>query len=95
VTLVKFMPTAAGRFARLFAGIALIVGQLLGGAGLILSVVGLVALLAGALNSCLRRLPWAGPCGDASPWTIATTVSRATPSWKEVTNYEPGHHARA
>ncbi|HVA69758.1 MAG TPA: YgaP-like transmembrane domain [Acidimicrobiales bacterium] len=54
MSLIKFMSSRAGRLLRVVAGIALIaVGLLLGGGWLTLSVIGLVPLIAGALNVCL------------------------------------------
>ena len=51
---VKFMSSTAGRATRVVAGLALIViGALIGGAGWILAVVGLVPLLAGVFDVCL------------------------------------------
>jgi hypothetical protein len=52
---VNFMASPAGRITRIVAGIVLIVlGLLLGGiGGIILAVVGLVPLLAGALDVCV------------------------------------------
>ncbi|MEO6701694.1 MAG: YgaP-like transmembrane domain [Jatrophihabitantaceae bacterium] len=51
---VTFMASMAGRITRVVAGIALIVtGVLLGGAGWLIAGIGLVALLAGALDFCL------------------------------------------
>jgi hypothetical protein len=52
--MLKFMSSAFGRFARIVVGIVLvIVGIALGSGWLVLSLVGLVALLAGALDVCL------------------------------------------
>ena len=54
MSLVKFMSSSAGRLARALAGLVLIVvGLALGGGWLTLSVIGLIPLLAGALNVCL------------------------------------------
>lgn len=54
--LVKFMASPAGRIARIVVGLALIAGGLfgLGGtAGLIVAVVGVLPLAAGALDICV------------------------------------------
>lgn len=52
--LVAFMSSPAGRIARMVAGVVLIVvGAVIGGAGWILAVVGLVPLAAGAFDVCL------------------------------------------
>ena len=52
--LLKFMPTATGRIARIVAGIVVVVvGISLGGGWLVLSLVGVVPLLAGAVDVCL------------------------------------------
>jgi len=52
--LIKFMSSGVGRLTRGLAGMALIiVGLMLGGGWLALSVVGLVPLFAGASNVCL------------------------------------------
>jgi hypothetical protein len=49
-----FMASTAGRMARIVAGLALIVvGALLGGAGWLIAAVGVVPLVAGALDVCL------------------------------------------
>lgn len=51
---VEFMESGAGRLIRVVAGVVLIVlGLVLGGWWLVLSVVGLVPLAAGALGFCL------------------------------------------
>jgi hypothetical protein len=53
---IKFMVSTAGRIVRFLAGIALIVWGLfgLGGtAGYIVAIIGLVPLLAGALDFCV------------------------------------------
>ncbi len=51
---VKFMSSKAGRSTRVLAGLALIVvGLALGGGWSTLSLLGLVPLIAGALNVCL------------------------------------------
>jgi hypothetical protein len=48
------MSSSAGRFTRALVGLVLIVvGVALGGGWLTLSVIGLIPLLAGALNVCL------------------------------------------
>jgi hypothetical protein len=59
------MSSQAGRITRIVAGIALvIVGALIGGAGWILAVVGLVPLLAGIFDVCvfapLFKQPFSG-----------------------------------
>ena len=52
--LVKFMSTTVGRLARVLAGAVLVVvGVALGGAWWFLAIVGLVPLIAGAINVCL------------------------------------------
>ena len=61
----RFMASSAGRGARVVAGLVLIVvGALIGGAGWILAVVGLVPLLAGTFDVCvlapLMRKPFSG-----------------------------------
>jgi len=49
-----FMASTAGRIARIVAGIALItVGIVIGGAGWLIAAIGVVPLLAGALDVCL------------------------------------------
>ena len=54
MSLVKFMSSSAGRFTRALVGLVLfVVGVALGGGWLTLSVIGLIPLLAGALNVCL------------------------------------------
>jgi len=51
---VKFMSSTAGRAARIVAGLALIViGIVIGGAGWVLAIVGLLPLAAGALDICV------------------------------------------
>jgi hypothetical protein len=59
------MASPAGRATRVVGGLALIViGALIGGAGWILAVVGLVPLLAGTFDVCvfapLARKPFVG-----------------------------------
>lgn len=51
----RFMASAAGRTLRILLGLVLVAaGYLLGGAwGIAVAVVGLVPILAGALNFCL------------------------------------------
>jgi len=61
----RFMASKAGRGTRVVAGLVLIiVGALIGGAGWILAVVGLVPLLAGVFDVCvlapLMRRPFSG-----------------------------------
>jgi hypothetical protein len=52
--LLKFMSSAVGRFARIVAGIVVVVvGISLGDEWLVLSLVGVVPLLAGAVDVCL------------------------------------------
>jgi hypothetical protein len=54
MALVHFMESTAGRILRVIAGVALVIlGMALGGAWLILSVVGLVPIAAGAFGFCL------------------------------------------
>ena len=54
MSLINFMSSSVGRLVRVVAGVALIVvGLALGGGWLTLSVIGLIPLLAGALNVCL------------------------------------------
>lgn len=60
-----FMASTAGRAARVVAGLALIiVGALMGGAGWLIAAIGVVPLLAGALDVCLlaalMRQPFKG-----------------------------------
>jgi hypothetical protein len=63
--ILKFMSSTFGRFARIVAGIVLvIVGIALGGGWLALSLVGLVALLAGALDVCLFAPLFGQPLKD-------------------------------
>jgi hypothetical protein len=51
---VAFMSSTAGRVTRVVAGLVLIIiGALIGGAGWIIAIVGLVPLLAGAFDVCL------------------------------------------
>ncbi len=53
---VTFMSSTAGRIARIAAGLALIAWGLLGlggTVGLVVAIVGLVPLLAGAFDGCL------------------------------------------
>jgi DNA-binding FrmR family transcriptional regulator len=48
------MSSSTGRLVRAFAGVALVVvGLVFGGGWFTLSVIGLIPLLAGALNVCL------------------------------------------
>ncbi|MBT8191765.1 MAG: DUF2892 domain-containing protein [Acidimicrobiia bacterium] len=61
----RFMASKAGRATRVVGGLVLIVlGAVIGGAGWILAVVGLVPLLAGAFDVCvfapLMRKPFSG-----------------------------------
>ncbi|MHB1208212.1 MAG: YgaP family membrane protein [Acidimicrobiales bacterium] len=50
----QFMSSATGRLVRIVAGIALIViGLIAGGGWVVLSVVGLIPLIAGLANVCL------------------------------------------
>lgn len=52
--LLSFFATNAGRITRVVAGLVLVViGALIGGAGWILAVIGLVPLLAGAFDVCV------------------------------------------
>jgi uncharacterized membrane protein len=54
MSFVKFMSSGAGRLLRVVAGAVLVVvGVALGGGWLVLSVVGLVPLFAGAANVCV------------------------------------------
>jgi len=54
VGFVNFMSSMAGRVTRVVAGVVLIViGALIGGAGWIIAIVGLVPLLAGVFDVCL------------------------------------------
>ncbi len=55
MSLVKWMNSTAGRVARVLAGLVLIgIGLAVGGTGgVVLAVVGLVPLLAGAFGVCL------------------------------------------
>ena len=53
-TFFSFMASPAGRAVRVVAGLVLVVlGALLGGAWWLLAAIGLVPLLAGALDVCL------------------------------------------
>jgi hypothetical protein len=61
----RFMASKTGRATRVVGGLALIIiGALIGGAGWILAVIGLVPLLAGAFDVCvfapLARKPFSG-----------------------------------
>lgn len=63
---ITFMASSKGRLTRVLAGAALVLaGGLLGGPWLALAAVGLVPLVAGALDLCvfapLFRLPLSGP----------------------------------
>jgi hypothetical protein len=52
--LLTFFASNAGRLTRVIVGIVLVVvGAVIGGAGWIIAVVGLVPLLAGALDVCV------------------------------------------
>ena len=54
MSLLSFFATNAGRLTRVIAGVVLVVaGALIGGAGWILAVVGLVPLIAGATDVCV------------------------------------------
>lgn len=51
---VTFMSSSAGRGLRIVAGIALLVlGLVIGGGWMVLSVVGLIPFIAGLINVCL------------------------------------------
>lgn len=51
---VMFMSSSAGRGLRIVAGIALLVlGLVIGGGWMVLSVVGLIPFIAGLINVCL------------------------------------------
>lgn len=61
---VRFMASPIGRIVRVLAGVALILLGLLavgGVAGIILAVVGLLPLLAGALDFCVFAPLFGGP----------------------------------
>jgi hypothetical protein len=65
----RFMATAAGRIRRVIAGLAIIWwGYTLRArtAGLVLMSAGLVPLLAGAFDVCLRTGLFGGPFGGAA-----------------------------
>lgn len=67
--LARFMASGAGRLLRIVAGVALIVVGLTvmkGTGGIVLAVVGLVPLAAGAFNFC-----WFGPLMSAPFWGSA------------------------
>lgn len=55
MALVRWMSTGMGRWARIVLGLALLaIGYLMGGTwGVVVAVVGLVPILAAALNVCL------------------------------------------
>ncbi len=54
MSLLSFFATNVGRLTRVIAGVVLVVvGALIGGAGWILAVVGLVPLIAGATDVCV------------------------------------------
>jgi hypothetical protein len=65
---VRFMASPAGRALRIVVGMALIVVGLTVGktAGTVLAVVGLVPLLAGALNLCLLAPLFGAPFRGSS-----------------------------
>jgi hypothetical protein len=65
----QFLATAAGRLIRIVAGVALIaVGLLAVGstAGVVIAVIGLVPLAAGALDVCLFSRLFGGPFAGAA-----------------------------
>jgi sulfite exporter TauE/SafE len=50
---VTFMASPTGRIARIVAGVVLVIlGLVIGGGGIVLSIVGLVPLIAGATDKC-------------------------------------------
>jgi len=51
-SLVNFMASPAGRIARIVVGVVLIALGLLGNAGIIVAVIGVVPLAAGLFNFC-------------------------------------------
>ena len=60
----QFMASGVGRVVRVVGGIALIAGGLLavgGPAGIIMAVIGLVPLLAGAFDVCVFSALFGGP----------------------------------
>lgn len=60
----QFMASAAGRWVRVIAGIALVAGGLgpIGGTtGIVVAVIGLVPLLAGAFDVCVFSALFGGP----------------------------------
>jgi Inner membrane protein YgaP-like, transmembrane domain len=70
---VQFMVSAAGRWTRVIAGAVLIVGGLFvvgGPVGIVVAVVGLVPLLAGAVDVCVFApifgYPFSGPKARAA-----------------------------
>ena len=63
---IRFLASAAGRWTRMSAGVALIVvGAFLAGPWWVLAAVGLVPLLAGALDVCLFAPLFSLPFGGA------------------------------
>jgi len=52
-SLVNFMASPAGRIARIVVGVVLIALGLLGNAGIIVAVIGVVPLAAGVFDFCL------------------------------------------
>jgi hypothetical protein len=63
---IKFMASSAGRITRIIAGIALILLGLLvvhGVAGIVLSVVGLLPLVAGLVDFCVFAPLFGAPLG--------------------------------
>ena len=64
-SLVNFMASPAGRIARIVVGVVLIALGLLGNAGPVVAVIGLVPLAAGVFDFCLLApvfgRPFSGP----------------------------------
>lgn len=69
MTLVRFMSTTYGRALRIALGIALVAfGYLAGGtAGVVIAVVGIVPVAAGALNVCLFAPLFGAPLSGRTP----------------------------
>ncbi len=69
----QFMASPMGRWTRFLAGAAMIVaglGPIGGTLGIVLAVIGLVPLLAGALDVCVFSALFGGPFAGASIRTI-------------------------
>ena len=70
----QFLASGVGRVVRILAGVALIAGGLLvigGAAGAVVAVIGLVPLLAGALDVCVFSALFGGPFSGAAIRALA------------------------